>query len=383
MPRYTAQLTDDKGNQIAPLNNLSSLSYTEGFNRINSGSILYRGTFPVKFKDLRRDMIFQIWRKAGDDTSKRLVNAFMLRKWRIWEDNSAVLNVMLKGVDMNDLMRRRIVAYFSESTQAFKVAAPLDNIMKQVIRENLGALSNTDYDGNATDRDLTSAGLSVEPDSGKGILLSKAFAWQETVFSVVKQLHDISRVMLPVIHFSIVPVFASNGQVRWEFRTFPDFPSRDLTDGAIPPFTVAAGSLSQPSIEFNFMGESTLAYGLSTGFKDTKIVKEVRRENRETSQWARIETIADASRELTPDAVLSAAESKLNEKRPKTIFKATLLATKQTQYGTPKGWVVGDKVPVEWLDFSFDAIIEETSVTYANDKETVKTSVLVELGEDG
>lgn len=104
--------------------------------------------------------------------------------------------VRLYGYDHNSLTARRIIAYKSSTSQAQKSAAA-DDMMRAVVRENLGASA-------AASRNLSAYGFSVESDLSLASTVSTSFAYAN-VYDALDQIANIA--------------YSTNGErVYWDCR---------------------------------------------------------------------------------------------------------------------------------------------------------------------
>jgi len=117
----------------------------------------------------------------SDGSYSHLFGIYLLGGW-VWQTIGNQRYVTLNGLCLNSLLMRRIVAYAAGSEQAKKSGAA-DNIMRAVVRENLGSLASGD-------RDISAYGFSVEADLSIAQSVSMAFAWRK----VIDVIADISRV---------------------------------------------------------------------------------------------------------------------------------------------------------------------------------------------
>src|SRR5690606_20177091 len=128
---------------------------------------------------------------------QQLLQVGLLRKWNV-RRSGCVGQAHLAGVDQNGLLERRIIAYYANST-ASSEAGPADDVVKAIVRENMGALAT---DG---DRDLTAAGLTVQGDLGRGPAIDKAFAWRQQA-TIIGEIAEIAASLAQPLYYAIVPL---------------------------------------------------------------------------------------------------------------------------------------------------------------------------------
>ena len=106
--------------------------------------------------------------------------------------------IVISGPDFNDLLRRRIVAYKTGTSQA-KKSDNADDMMKEYVYENLGA-------GAALARRLNAGlGFEIAADEGAGPALEYSATFGN-LFEVLKEISDRSAELGTRVYFSVVPV---------------------------------------------------------------------------------------------------------------------------------------------------------------------------------
>ncbi len=113
-------------------------------------------------------------------TMTHIFGAYLLGGWALQAQRDR-RTLTLRGLCYNSLLMRRIVAYAAGSAQAQK-NGPADDIMRAVVRENLGQAAGSG-------RDISAYGLSVEQDLSLAAQISMAFAWRN-VYDVMSSIVD-------------------------------------------------------------------------------------------------------------------------------------------------------------------------------------------------
>ena len=118
MAGYEIWLTTDTGKRLALLDDVLWMQATRVANAIGRLSLGVKPSFDLG--QLVRDRLIQVWRRpTGGQLS--LWRVYFLRGWR-FETQGSVEELRLKGPDVNDLLRRRIVAFAAGTSQAEKTA---------------------------------------------------------------------------------------------------------------------------------------------------------------------------------------------------------------------------------------------------------------------
>lgn len=287
------------------------------------------------YLDLPPDMRLE-FRRAPYGQSLQTVMAGYVR--RLTEDEN---EIKLEGFGFNDLLARRIVAYKANSAQA-KMTNELDDMMKQIVRENLGS-SATD-----SDRNLTTYGLTVQADQALGASKTVAFAYKY-VLETLQKLSFLSTFTGTKIYFDIVP----NG-AGLQFRTYPG-QRGGLKIGEVPTFSQEFGNLQNPVYVRDFTNMASVVYVAGMGAEDVRDLEEVEDTSLSVlSRVNRVEIFKDAS--TTPKAELVVkGQEELQKWRPVHRFTGTLLDTPQARF--QQEWNFGDRVTVGSPSRTFNAMI--------------------------
>jgi len=363
---YELWLTNDEGNRLDLLDETIRFTWSKILNRIGRCEVVLSGKYD--FSLLKRDYKIEVWRSPSPDTSKKLENVYFIRR-RIGEtllDGQTQYSV--HGLDANDLLNRRIVAYSAGSNEAAKTDY-VDDMMKAVVRENLGALA-------AAARDYTDNGFSVQVDVSLGPSITKAFS-RRNVFDLLQVLSDIARENGTEVYFAVVPTTVNT----FEFQTFIGQPGVDrrYPNGDSPyVFSLARGNLSMPMLEDDYEDEANYIYAGGQGQGDAREIQTAQdNDSINQSIWNRREAFRDARNEDTGAGTLAEAEAMLTSSRAKRRFYSTLSNGENSRYGLDWNW--GDRVTVEYLGERLDAIIRVVNVNVDSDGlETVEGRVEVE-----
>ncbi len=207
-----------------------------------------------------RNARLEIWRSVGSgplvlDTE----TIWLLRRRRKLLTPRHERLIELRAFDLNALLGWRDVVYFSQSPQADKTG-PADDLMKAVVRENLGEL--------ATDaaRDLSGAAFSVAADLGLGATTPLAFSYRK-VLPVLQDFSDASaRQGVPIL-FDVVATTPRT----FEFRTYRTARGADLSNRVTlsPEF----GNLTDVDLDEDWTNEATYVYAAGRGLTNNRQVQ--------------------------------------------------------------------------------------------------------------
>lgn len=346
MPNFELYLDNDQGTRIALLEDVIAFEWVRVANDIGRALLDMPASFDLD--SLAVDRLLELWRQPAGGTMGLEFMGF-LRYWQPFQTPEGLDVCRLVFVDLNDLLRRRIVAYAAGTSQAQRTNQA-DDMAKDVVRDNLA--------GNASAaRDLTGkTGItfSVQADATAGPSITKAFSWQN-VLAVLQDIADASRTAGTELYFDVVPVTAT----QWEFRTFTGQRGADRTwpDGTNPLlFGEDFGNLAEPVLTLDRLSEINYAYAGGQGEGPSRVIEERSDTDRiNASQWNRREGFADARNSGTTAGVQAAGDELLAGGRPKQHFQGKLLDTEGVRYG--RDWNFGDRVTISAFGEQFDAMV--------------------------
>lgn len=364
---YEIRLTEGTGRELAQLEKFEQLSYVKSLDMVGTFALtIPDGIYPDSY--WQPDRLIQFWRRGHGQRRHEIDFLGFLRRWRYQSDPDGHRRLVLTGVDQNCLVDRRIVAYASGTSQAQISSKAIDDAMKKLARENLGALA-TD-----ADRDLSDAGLIVHYDVGAGATVTKEHAWRN-VGQIVRDLAALSREQTPEILYWIrVAGIQPDGSIVLQFETGTDYLRRDFGQDSARPlrFGDAVGNVSTAALEYDYTEEVNHAYagGMGEG-SERKIAEASDMTAQRVSPWSRIEAFVDA-RNAADAHVDDLADQRLAAGRPVRRFEADIIDTPAAPYGY---WNLGDRVVVAHRGVEFDALIRNVRVTGANGQENIATRI--------
>jgi hypothetical protein len=364
---YSVTLTSPFGDaRLAEISDFLSLTYSPIVNGIGKLTLTLDADM-VPWDYLQRDMRIGVWRSLdGGPQYLDCDKLWLLRRRRraIQADRRRI--VTLEARCMNDVLRRRIVAYAAASSQAAKTATA-DNMMKAIMRENLGS-SATD-----TARSLATY-LAVQADQGLGPSLTKAFSRRE----VLKTLQEISMQATTAgtpIYFDIVAA----GTGALEFQTFLNQRGTDHSTTGIRQVVVSPerDNLADATQEDDWADEATYIYAGGQGQEANRQIATASDTARiGASPWNRIERFVNATQAGTTASLQAEADQALRDGRPFSPFAGTLVDTEGTRYG--RDWAFGDKIVAEFEGSSFACKVDALRVAVLDGEETITASLRAE-----
>lgn len=360
--QYETWLTTDAGLRIGDrdgrtlLGNFLWFSATRVANAIGH----FRMGLPINFDTslIKSDRIVQIWRApAGSRLS--LWRPYFIRGWR-YETLGSNKAIIIYGPDVNDLLRRRVVAAFAGSNQASK-ADYADDMMKEIVTEALA-------DGVAPTPDAGTrvwSNLSIQSDLGLGPTLTKKFAWGRLLSisggGVLPNVARAAREAGTEVFFDIVPKAVSSTSITFEFRTYIDQPGMDVTDLGVM-FDQNLGNLANPFLEYSYEDEENYIYAAGQGQGSAREIQQVYDSDRyNASIWGRCEGFADARNQSTANGVREAGRTILEEGRPQRTFGGAPVDTAGARFGVD--WKFGYKVRAYYRNEGFDAIVRAVTIS--------------------
>jgi len=360
-PSYEVWICDPLGNRLAFVDNLISLSAVRVVDNVGSVTLQLPGDFDQDL--LQLDGMIEIWRSPYTAGSLRLETVGFMRYFSFEENSEGIQSITVGGPDQVDLLERRIVAYAASSSQARKTDV-LDDMMKAIVRENLGSLS-TD-----TSRNLSALNFSVEGDRTLGPSSTRAFSWKN-VLQTLQELSELSIELENPIYFDVVPVIISPTRIGFQFRTYQNQRGVDRTLADDPLlFGVESGGLLEPSLSYDYRAEANYIYSGGQGSGSDRTVVEASDTARiGASPWNRRESFADARNENSEAGVTAVSQGKLEEAKPFVRFAGTLKDTPHLRFGLD--WDLGDLIPVSHMGRQFN--VQVTAVKFEINAEGDKT----------
>ena len=387
---YEFWLMDDAGRRLFLLDKPANFSY--------SRSALYLSTLQIgfTFKEwaakvnpfFTPDLRIDIWRSPADGYPLKREDTYMLRKPEVYTRADGVQMIMLRGRDGMDLLNRRVVIQYEDTTYTKKTDY-LDDIMKQIVRDQMLYDNCRDYAGVIdNDRAYPYGEFTVDQDHSFGPSITHAFAGRR-VLDILRELNELSFSMHAddttnrKIYFGVVPVDLSGSinslqepaaKTGYQFRTYPDLRGIDRTKGV--EFSVENGNIDTPMYIESHLDEVNAVIVMGQGTNEARAVQEI--ENLTLigkSRWNRCEDVRTATFETDASGLTSAGMVALGEGRPVISLDCAFLNSPGSR-NTPRSlygidWDLGDLLPVSYAGKQFQ--IEVINIYVSVDENGVET----------
>lgn len=355
---HTVWIASPEGERLGIADDFIRLSYTLTQNVPGALTLTVpAGSYAWHYGLNRTDIRLYVFR----DNRLEGETCWLGRSHRYFTDSNGVGFWEVSAVSALELLSRRIVPYADGSAQATKTAAA-DDMMKAVVRENLGSSA-------ATARQIT--GLSVQSDLGLGPTITQSFQYTN-VLSVCQDIADATKDSDDAsvwVYFDIVVKDWLAGTL--EFRTFTGQRGASHGIGSDSPvvFSDLGGTLVEAEREYDHYDEITYAYGRRQGDPYGTFDGEGGDATRlKTSSLNRREAFVDVPTGFTTITVDELMPT-LAEGRPRLRFRAKLQDLPGLRYG--QHWGMGDIVAVTAGRITNDYRIDSVTVTVENGRETI------------
>lgn len=351
MARYEIWHTDDAGNRLELLNTTIGFDYTLVDGDIGWINVPMPYDASRIYNNPQVDQRIHIYR-APEGGSLQLVAVGFLRRWGKLTSGSGLSTMQLAGGDPNELLKRRVVAYYNRTNYSIK-DGPADDVMKAYMRENFGSLA-TD-----TARSMAGLGVSIQADLSQGPTIEVSAAY-ENVISVLQEIQQTTRANGDEVFFRM----RASSPTAFVFETKTGQSGNDRSFGGNNPLYFGAqfGNISNAHLETlrdteeNYIyaggeGEGVLQ-NIQTAFDATAVA---------ASRWNRREGYVGATQADTVAKVEDAAAAQVTARRYQERFTADLIPAPIAPFGGT-GWWLGDRITVSHLGRQIDAIIRMVRV---------------------
>lgn len=354
MTTYSVYLDDAFGNRLADASNFISLTYSRVVNNVSTLKLELPGDFNTDFI-INPDGRVEVWRKLDSGVEYLDTNT-------IWLIKSVTLSIDAKGLQKIIIeadtplciLREpgRFVFQFAGEAQSSYAAAPADDQIKQLARENIGT--------SATGSRNISAYISIDGNQGLGASVAKSFAWRECL-KVMQEFADASTTAGTYIAFDIVASTPTT-------LTFSTFANQRGVDHRFPnglnPILISPdmGNLGETTLTIDYRDEATFVLAGGSGEGSERLLGSAQNTTQQgLSPFGLRELFVDATQYDSTTGLGAEADAKLRASRVRTIFQGRLIDTPDTQYGVHWSW--GDYVTAQAFGQLIDCRIDAVSVT--------------------
>ena len=376
MSRHRLALRTHDGQLLTVLDNVISWTLVRKANEIGQWNVIIDPNFDRRF--LQADNLIEFWRKP-EGGAETLLGVGFMRSWEWATDDEGHETLTIAGPDVLELLARRIVQNYAETSYTNK-SGPADDLIKEIVYEQYlstaARLGDLYYSRSSA---LPATIFSIAPDMSLGETVGCECAWRD-IFPVLQELAVGSWNAGTMIYFDLE--YVGPGQFMLQTWAGLRGVDRSIGSGVVPViFSQEAGNLAHPVLRFDYSDEVNFAYG---GGQGQGTARETDPENDEPrsqlSLWNRREAFADAREcpagESPTYCIATKAYNRMQDGRPKVIFEGDLLDTQTTRFGID--WGYGDKVTIRHRGMEFDGRVDMFTVTISPDgAETVTARVSI------
>lgn len=294
--------------------------------------------------------------RTGTDAVARVAlgSDFLLRSWRQgYAANEQFIE--LAGLGVSQILARRIVAYAAGSAQAEKAAAAASNIMRALVRENLGSSA-------AADRDL-STWLQVQADDGIGASVAKSVAWRP-LDGALADVAEASALAGTLLYWHIA---WNEGAAKYEFQVKQAQPGADKT--ASVQLDSAAGDVQNAVLLRDYTAQISHVYVGGQGIGAARTVVEVDAPERlGSSPFGRVEGFTDRRQYTSSTGMADEGRAELWDRRARVLFTGTI---NPGAWEYTRLWEFGDRVKILHAGQLITCIVNSVRIGLAGGAETV------------
>lgn len=366
MAEYAVWLLTPTRTRLALIDRVIRVDLTLTVNQVGVAQLVLPMTFPIAW--IQEDSVLEIWRHVvGGAKYLEGETAWLIRDWGRSLAQGGEEAINLETYTANEQLDRPIVDYAAGSSQAEKSSDYIDDIMKAIIRENLGSLA-TD-----SDRDF-SDWLTVESDLSAGPTTSKSFAWRN-VLTVLRELAQEADDQGTPVFFDIVH---NPGETAFTFKTFTN--QRGVNQGSDGAKQVVLsprnGTLAEVRREYmSSVERNAVTVGGRGEGSEREIVRQEETSRLSISPINRREIFVDARNTAEGDTAALEAEAgaAIRNHRPREIFSAVIRDTEAIKYGREYGF--GDRVVAEFRGRAVDCRLDSVRIVVERGREEIRAEL--------
>jgi hypothetical protein len=297
--------------------------------------------------------IFEVWREKNGVLELQNETAYFLQNWEFWTDGDGAEYIRLTAFDANWLLDTAIVWAYAGSAAASKTDHP-DDMMKAIVREQLGSLAAADRQKLAVAPDLSAAGASI----------TKAFAYRN-VLTILQELCEVAQEKNNVwLGFDVVRTAPG----AFEFRTYTGQRGQNHGRASGDPRLVGKqyGNLSQATFGTYHADERNFVVVGGQGEDlDRQLVYRWNYNRWHASKWNRREYFKDSRDDSTTAALEADGDAALDEFRPRQVLTGKLHDTPGMQYNIH--YQFGDVLSAEAFGYHVDCHVGSVRVRVDQD----------------
>lgn len=361
--KYPVWLLNPQGQVIKLLDRFIKLKYVLATNGIGVANIQLNPSFDMSM--VQEDSQLMIYRQLPGQQKYRDGDAvWLVRDWDWIMSQRGQEQIGLVGYSANEILDRAIVAYAAGTSQAKKSSTPVDNLIKALVRDNLGSLA-TDADRDKSDY------LLVEADLGLGPSTSKSMSWRQLLPTVQELAGDAANLGTPV-YFDVIR--RPGDSQLFTLATWAGHRGVDRTGDNRVILSVRNGTLSEIKWQYSTIDERNYIYVGGQNQKSDRIIVEVESDRANLSPMARRELFVDA-RNSTKAGLQSDGEAAINKYRPTETFTTKIRDTKAIRFG--RDYNYGDIIIVDIGRRVVNVRVDAVEVEVSRGQESIKAQLKV------
>lgn len=366
---YEIYVSDDRGQRVAVLEKFISFDLALVTNGYGPCTVVLDGLL----YDI--DLFDKDYRLEFERNGAVLGNAPFLLVEKEVELSGGEYRTTLQGLNVNHLLDRPVIAYYAGSGPAASLTdQPCDNLLKRLVRYNIGSLAqNGPHVLSVADdlRDLAAPDISqyftVAADTSEAATTNKAFSRRKLI--------DVMQEIAETSYYQGTPLFFGveyDDDELLEFRTkIGQWGSDRRGDLVVSP---EFGNLVNGKLSWNWQNEVTVAYALGDDENENRVVVAVQSPRATASIFSWFERTYDAANVSTTSSLESNAQALLNENRALIRLSGEVQETNSFQYG--EDWSFGDRLDAAFSTWTGEIWVNRLRVSM-NKKEELRGTVEV------
>jgi len=312
-----------------------------------------RGVDPVLLT--RDSLLVASYSEDGVDLDRSL---WLVRKrTRVIRGRTTTTGLIV--VDPNHLLKRRIIAYASESAQALKTGVA-SAVMVDFVRQQF-----------TTATDTTRNAPLLVPDAIAGGSSQSVAAAHDTLIDVCNKIAATELLRGTWLGFGVTPTNLDGAGIdglALTFSVYADQAGVDRRDQL--SLSAAAGSLQELVIEDDWSDEATRVYVGGAGQKAARLVaQQTRADVADLGPFGLIEDWIDATNISTTAHLTTRSEAELQERVARTRYKAPIAFGADLRWGRDLSF--GDRMYVDVDNLLVEGRITEYGISADSDRGTV------------
>lgn len=373
---YEVTLIDPFSGSI--LRVLSSQDLVEGkFSRLVNGvgvfALIIHGTDLVQelYNLVQEDTIVEFYRDNGwDEVSYEKEGTFFIRLIDRYIDDSGAEKLILGGMDLNDLLDRRIIDPDDDSVLPnggyVTKAGAADDVIREYVREQAADLASSAR---------SFPGLTVPVTAGTGTPIGRRLRY-DNLLKAVQDMCASAEFIAGCTDFNIVRTTGLNFECLIEEQGSDRTYLNNASSGKFVVLNPLRGNLLSPRVKRDARKEKNFFYVKGSGQGANRFILKVPNFERiYTSPYNRIEGSLDVRDSRTGNAtdMYTEARKAFQEKGAITEMTASLSANLGgTIY--KRDWFLGDRITVAWDSFTDTVRIIEVVFTFNQSGESIEVS---------